>query len=122
MKFGLLVQGSPIHSTSCHSALQFARSAVRRGHEVVRVFFYKDAVLLANEHLDVVNREFNLKQGWQEFAESNAIPLTACISAAQRRGIVDEPEARVLAGGFEIGGLGVLIELIEESERLVTFP
>ena len=51
-----------------------------------------------------------------------------CIAAAQRRGILDENEAKRqgkdadnIAPGFRISGLGQLIETGIESDRLVVF-
>ena len=51
-----------------------------------------------------------------------------CIAAAQRRGLLDENEAKRqgkdadnIAPGFRISGLGQLIEAGIQSDRLVTF-
>jgi tRNA 2-thiouridine synthesizing protein D len=51
-----------------------------------------------------------------------------CIAAAQRRGILDENEAKRqgkdgnnIAEGFRISGLGQLIEAGIQSERMVIF-
>jgi len=54
--------------------------------------------------------------------------LVVCIAAAQRRGMLDENEAKRqgkdahnIAEGFHISGLGQLIEAGIQSERLVVF-
>ena len=54
--------------------------------------------------------------------------MVVCIAAAQRRGIMDEDEAKRqgldannIAEGFRISGLGQLIEAGIESDRLVVF-
>ena len=63
-----------------------------------------------------------------KLAEENKLDLVVCVAAAQRRGIVDEGEAKRngkdatnLAPGFRISGLGQLIEAGIQSDRLVTF-
>ncbi|PPZ33725.1 sulfurtransferase TusD, partial [Escherichia coli] len=45
------------------------------------------------------------------------IDLVVCVAAALRRGIKDE----LLAPGFRISGLGQLVEMGIQYDRLVTF-
>jgi len=70
----------------------------------------------------------NIVNRWSKLAEENKLDLVVCVAAAQRRGIVDEGEAKRngkdatnLAPGFRISGLGQLIEAGIQSDRLVTF-
>jgi len=56
------------------------------------------------------------------------IDLVICIAAAQRRGLLDENEAsrqgkdaNNIAEGFRISGLGQLIEMGIQTDRLMTF-
>ena len=55
------------------------------------------------------------------------MPLLLCVSAGARRGLVDQQSemdselAELINDGFEIAGLGRLVEASTESDRLVTF-
>jgi tRNA 2-thiouridine synthesizing protein D len=69
----------------------------------------------------VVNR-------WSELSKKYGLDLVVCIAAAQRRGILDENEAKRqgkdasnIAEGFRISGLGQLIEAGIQADRLVVF-
>ena len=117
MQIGIVVVDPPYLSPSVELALSFAQTAVSSGHEVNRVFFHKDAVYLGNSHLDVPTDEVNLQTEWTKFAVQNDVPLVLCVTSAQRRGIVSAN----IADGFEIAGLGQLIETMFESDRVVTF-
>ena len=115
MRLSLLVQGAP-HSTSApHNALHFARAALAAGHTLMRVFFYKDAVVLGNRF---AAEDDGLRKDWTVLAAESGCELAVCIAAASRRGVVEND---TLAAGFAIVGLGQLIEAMEESDRLVAF-
>ena len=117
MKLSLLIQGGPLSTSAPSTALHFAREAVSQGHAVYRVFFYKDAVQLANRFNSAPADETDLQSEWQTFAKDSGAELTVCIAAAQRRGIVEDN----IAEGFSIVGLGQMIEAMFESDRTVTF-
>jgi tRNA 2-thiouridine synthesizing protein D len=70
----------------------------------------------------------HIQKRWTELAEKYKLDLVVCIAAAQRRGLLDENEAKRqgkdannIAPGFRISGLGQLIEAGIQAERLVTF-
>lgn len=44
MKYTLMVNEGPYQHQSSDTALQFARAALEKGHEIFRVFFYHDGV------------------------------------------------------------------------------
>ena len=115
LRISLLVQGAPHSTCAPLNALNFARAALAGGHEVGRVFFYKDAVAVANRF---ASDEQDLRKEWATLATEASFELAVCIAAAARRGIVEDTS---LAAGFTIVGLGQLIEAIEESDRLVCF-
>ena len=128
MIFNLLISGPLYSSQSAYSALKFARAAVSKGHTISQVFFYQDGVSNANQLSNPLSDEFDSVSTWQAFAKENGIPLVACISSAERRGIVDDELASEvssfagnLAQGFEIAGLGTLHEASISSDRTVTF-
>ena len=117
MNISVLVQGEPRSTNAPSIALHFAREAVSQGHTLHRVFFYKDAVLLANRFASVPSDETDLQSEWQTFAGDTGTELTVCIAAGQRRGIVED----IVAEGFSIAGLGQMVEAMFESDRTVTF-
>ena len=65
---------------------------------------------------------------WSELGKAHNLDMVVCIAAAQRRGIMDESEAKRqgkdannIADGFRISGLGQLVEAGIQCDRLVTF-
>ena len=65
---------------------------------------------------------------WAELAEQHDLDMVVCVAAAQRRGVVDEGEAKRngkdatnIDPRFRISGLGQLVEAAVQSDRLVVF-
>ncbi|MDP5211028.1 sulfurtransferase complex subunit TusD [Microbulbifer sp. 2205BS26-8] len=128
MKFSLAVYSAPHSSQSASSALRFARVLLTQGHEIYRVFFYCDGVQNGNTLPAPPQDETNLIEQWQDLQRRHHLDLVICIAAAQRRGVLSTREAKRLekpaanlANGFELAGLGQLVDAIAYSERLVTF-
>lgn len=128
MKFGIVVNEGPYTHEASDSAYQFTKAVLEKGHEVFRVFFYHDGVNNATRLTVPPGDERNIQANWTELAEKHNLDLVVCIAAAQRRGILDENEAKRqgkdadnIAPGFRISGLGQLIEAGIEADRLVTF-
>lgn len=72
--------------------------------------------------------ERHIQKNWTALAQEHDVDLVVCIAAAQRRGLLDENEAKRqkmdafnIADGFRISGLGQLIEMGIQADRLVTF-
>ncbi len=128
MKLSVLVNEGPYTHQSSDSALQFTKAALAKGHEIFRVFFYHDGVNNATRLAVPPQDDRNITQQWSELAEKHNLDLVVCIAAAQRRGLLDENEAKRqgkdannIAPGFRISGLGQLIEAGIQSDRLVVF-
>ena len=128
MKFGILVNEGPYQHQASDSAYQFARAALAKGHEVTRVFFYHDGVNNGTRLTTPPQDDRHIVNRWSELAAEHDLDLVLCVAAAQRRGLVDEGEAKRngkdadnIAPGFRISGLGQLIEAAVESDRLLTF-
>lgn len=128
MKFGIVVNEGPYTHQASDSAYQFTKAALEKGHEIFRVFFYHDGVNNGSRLTVPPQDERNIQTNWSELAEKHDLDLVVCIAAAQRRGILDEDEAKRqgkdannIAPGFRISGLGQLIEAGIEADRLVTF-
>jgi tRNA 2-thiouridine synthesizing protein D len=128
MKFGVLVSEGPYTHQASDSAYHFTKAALEKGHEIYRVFFYHDGVNNGTRYTTPPQDERNVVNRWSELAEKHNLDLVVCVAAAQRRGIVDEDEAKRngkdgnnIAPGFRISGLGQLIEAGIQADRLVTF-
>lgn len=128
MKFSILVHGSAFDQQGVHSAYRFAKSALEGGHEVYRVFFYGDSVMVANDLISPPQDETHLPKAWSALASEYDLDLVVCIAAAVKRGVLNEGEAKRyekpsanLTEGFDISGLGQLAEAISVSDRVITF-
>jgi len=128
VKFGIVVNEGPYTHEASDSAYQFTKAALEKGHEIFRVFFYHDGVNNGTRLTVPPQDERNIQKNWTDLAETHNLDLVVCIAAAQRRGILDENEAKRqgkdannIAPGFRISGLGQLIEAGIEADRLVSF-
>lgn len=118
----LLITSAP---TSIHAwhALGLAQALQQKGEDF-RVFFYQDAVAVANALQWVPDDQRKLTAEWQKLA----LRLPVCVSAALARGITDEENAQRhqlkqhnLSAGFELAGLGELADAVQSSQRLIQF-
>jgi tRNA 2-thiouridine synthesizing protein D len=117
MKFGILINEGPFTHQASDSAYRFTVAALAKGHEIYRVFFYKDGVNNANKLSDPQTDDRNLVSLWSELSQENDIDLVVCVAAALRRGIKEE----IVKDGFRISGLGQLVEAGIQADRLVVF-
>jgi tRNA 2-thiouridine synthesizing protein D len=128
MKLALLVTTGPYTHQAAGTALKFAHAALQKGHEIVRVFFYHDGVHNGSALATPPPDETPLPRAWSELAADYRVDLVLCVSAAQRRGVLDESEGRRhgktghnLAPGFQLSGLGQLIDAALVADRVVVF-
>jgi tRNA 2-thiouridine synthesizing protein D len=118
----ILMTTAPTSSISWH-ALGLAQSLEKQGLPF-SVFFYQDAVHIANALNWMPDDQRNLTQEWQKLK----VRLPVCVSAALNRGITDQENAirhqlsqSNLAERFELVGLGELADAIQSSERVIQF-
>jgi len=130
VKLSILVNEGPYTHQASDTAYQFTKAALEKGHQIFRVFFYHDGVNNGTRLTVPPQDDRNIVKSWSELGAKYKLDLVLCIAAAQRRGILDEGEAKRhakgegaanVAPGFRISGLGQLIEAGIESERLVVF-
>ncbi|MCG9731030.1 sulfurtransferase complex subunit TusD [Shewanella sp. Isolate13] len=127
-KFIIQVNSAAYGSASSYSAYRFAKAAIENGHAIEKVFFYQDGVLNTNHLNSPASDEFDLKQAWIELHQLHGVALVNCVSAALRRGVLSESEAKEnqhshwnMQLPFTMGGLGELVTGIETADRLVSF-
>lgn len=128
MKFAIQINSAPWQGEGCDTAYQFIRAALGLGHEIVRVFFYYDGACCGLRWQSPPTDEAAAIRRWSELAAGQGIDLVICISAAARRGLLEQAEAaRVgkrdedLAAGFRIAGLGLWMEACLEADRFLVF-
>jgi tRNA 2-thiouridine synthesizing protein D len=128
VKFGILVNEGPYTHQASDTAYHFTAAALRAGHEIVRVFFYHDGVNNGTRLSVPPQDDRNISERWSELASEHDVELILCVAAAQRRGLLDEDEAKRagkdsnnMAPGFQISGLGQLIDAGIQADRLVVF-
>jgi len=128
MKLAVLVNEGPYQHQASDSAYQFTKAALEKGHEIFRVFFYHDGVNNGTRLTVPPQDDRNIVDRWSTLSKEHDLDLVVCVAAAQRRGILDESEAKRngkdannIAEGFRISGLGQLIEAGIQADRLVVF-
>jgi tRNA 2-thiouridine synthesizing protein D len=127
MIYSILIQCPPSSLSTVTSALKFTQAAVAAKHSIHRIFFYGDAVLLANQNATLPQDEYDIYSQWRSFLSTNKIDSVVCIAAALTRGILDANEAKrydrttMTGEPYELSGLGQLIDACVQSDRLISF-
>jgi len=128
VKFAILVNEGPYTHQASDSAYHFTEAVLRAGHEIVRVFFYHDGVNNGTRLSVPPQDDRNISERWSALALQHEVELILCVAAAQRRGLLDEDEAKRagkdgsnMAEGFQISGLGQLIDAGIQADRLIVF-
>lgn len=128
MKFAIQINASPYSAQAGETAYQFILAALAMGHEIYRVFFYYDGIYHALATATPPDDERQFTKRWCDLAAQQGLDLVVCISAAQRRGLLCAEENTrqgwqddLLAAGFQISGLGQLIEATLKADRFIVF-
>lgn len=117
MKFSILVNAGPLAHHASSSAYHFCDAALKKGHEIHRVFFYGDGVYNASPPPDATGHDRGLASCWSHLGTDRGIDLAVCSTAAARRGIA----VGHLPAGFRMAGLGQFVEAGIVADRLVVF-
>ncbi|MEM9102760.1 MAG: sulfurtransferase complex subunit TusD [Pseudomonadota bacterium] len=125
--FTLLVTGSPFTGQAHYSAMNFCEAIYQKQCRINCVFFYQDAVLVAS-CLNDFDGKVRLQNSWASLAKKYQFNLDVCVAAAVKRGVYDQEEMQRddkltynLAEGFQLSGLGVLVESMSKTTRTVEF-
>ena len=73
MKYTLLINEGPYQHQSADTALQFARAALEKGHEIFRVFFYHDGVNNGTRLTVTPSDDRQLQKSWTELAQQHGM-------------------------------------------------
>lgn len=126
-RFTLVIYAAP-DSQASSTALNYAQALLDNGHAIYRLFFYQDGVFNACSFNIPPQDEDNLPARWQAFIQQHNLDAVVCVASALKRGIVNASEAERydlpasnLRAGFEISGLGQLIDGLINSDRFINF-
>jgi len=126
--YSLLILASPSAGQTNRTAASFAAELHNQGHTLHRVFFMDAGVDTALATTVSPQDQVNPQVLWLGLAQQFDVQLVACISSALKRGVLDAVEATryeklsaTLHPGFELGGLGQLVDASAHSDRLITF-
>lgn len=115
MKMGILVLEGPYQHQAADSAYHFVKAAQARGHQIVGIFLYTDAVNNANRFIDPPG-ERNIAKRFDDLA-AQGIPVVACTACAKFRGL--RPDLKT--EHVRLSGLGSLAQYLRDADRFVTF-
>ena len=125
MRYAIAVKSPVYGKQGAFLAYQFADALIKKGHEISQIFFFQDGVSNGNALVYPANDEVNLQKHWQMFSITHNIPLHLCVTASQRRGVVDNLTTSTidhdnLAEGFTIAGLGEFMAASLKADRVIT--
>ena len=115
MKIGVLILTGPYQHQASDTAYYFIKAALKKGHEISGVFLYTDGVNNINGNI-VPPGERNIAERFSELG-ALGIKIFACAACAKFRGLTKQ----IVVENTKISGLGKLANIIEESDRFITF-
>ncbi|AQZ95715.1 sulfurtransferase complex subunit TusD [Halopseudomonas phragmitis] len=127
MNFAIALLAGP-QDPAARSALNFARAVVDAGHEINRLFFYRDAVHIASNLGVQPQDENDITHEWRQFITEHKLDAVVCIAAALRRGVLNEEEAQRwdrhaanTGTPWDLSGLGQWVDALQSADRAVSF-
>ncbi|WP_395144830.1 DsrE family protein [Moraxella atlantae] len=94
----------------------------------LRLFLYRDAVMLANRLIWQADDMPNAARDWQRLVQQFGLTAQVCVSSALARGVTDSANAKRhgldgnnLATGFTLVGLGELAMALHEVPQVYQF-
>ncbi|OCQ22967.1 tRNA 2-thiouridine(34) synthase TusD [Pseudoalteromonas luteoviolacea] len=102
-----------------HDALQcmnrFVQAALKKNHTIKCIFLYQDAVLHANQYIQLSSDELQVSSIWENLS-NQGIDLKLCVTAAEKRGINVKN-----TGVFSVAGLAEFAMEMSQVDRWVQF-
>ena len=127
MSINVLVTGAAFDSEAGLRAWRFCRTALSAGLRVTQVFFYESAVHQSSRLAEPLGDEFNAADAWAQLAAEHDLELVVCVSAAEKRGLLNDEMAAQLgkegsniAAPFAVEGLASFHSASLTSNRTVT--
>lgn len=127
-KYSIVITSTPDSGDALARVLRFIDGVYDNGDEVSNVFFFHQGVHHANRYFVPMGNSINALASWTSVKTKYAIPLIVCTTAANKRGILDDEEAKSLgetqshiAPPFNQSGLGEFFTLLHDCDRVVQF-
>lgn len=114
LKIGILLLSGPYQHQGADSAYHFAKAAIARGHEILGIFLYTDAVNVANKNISAPGHR-NIAQMFSELGARTKV--VACGTCAKFRGLTKDS----LSTGTALGGIGALVTMLQDCDRFLVF-
>ena len=114
MKIAVCICAGPCNHEAADSAYHFIRAAIDRGHQIQGIFFYHDGVHNVNALMDPPQDERHIASRWSDLG-AQGIHMVACVTAARRRGAMEQ------VPHVELAGLGQLASMAIQADRLIVF-
>ncbi len=121
-EFVILISASPLKTQAHLTAIRYVQALVEKGLPIRSIFFYQEAVLVANRFNSPPSDEPQVAHRWKELSDRHEIELQACVAASYRRGILDAQESQQqdfdthnLDESFKITGLGQLAAAMSDT-------
>lgn len=123
-----MVHGTSYANQSSRSALKYAQAVINRGHTLKAIFFYQEAVYHANALSIVPTDESDARSSFKALNKSHNTPLLLCVTAAEKRGVIDKEQAKLealnhfnLDEAFTVAGLAEMAAIAAETDYVVQF-
>jgi tRNA 2-thiouridine synthesizing protein D len=123
----IMLRIPPFHNES-EFALSMVKQLIESSHNIPCLFLYGDGVYHAQSQAVALQGQNQSITQWQELIQQNNINAVVCITAALKRGIIDNTEAKRynknqtnLALGFELGGLGQWVDAVNNADQHLIF-
>ena len=128
-KYCILVSASPLKTQAHLSAIRFVEALCSQQIPIANVFFYQDAVLVANKLSTPPSDEPQIRESWVKLAKKSGFELQTCVAASLRRGMLDkqltdeyQQVAPTVNSDFVMSGLGQLASAMSDiNKKLIHF-
>jgi len=128
-EFVILISAAPVKAQVHLTAIRFIEQLVKQQVAIRSIFFYQDAVQVANRFCCPPSDEPQLVEKWHSISHNNQLELQTCVAASYRRGIIDTHQAEELSleidnlhPSFKMTGLGQLAAAMSDSKvKLIHF-
>ena len=115
--FTFLVCVEPYKFEAVDTMLNLGEAIIKKGHQVLGIFFYGSGVHNVNKEVNVGSSMRNLPKRLEEFIKNHTIGLSACSTWVNFSGLKSE---KFIPGASQVG-LGGLSEWMAQSDRVIVF-
>lgn len=126
--FAILVTSAPCDNQLSYHGVNFCQAALNAGHSLTGVFFYGQGTLNTTSLSVTLADTHSVTKDWKQLAEQHNVPMFACVTAANTRGILTEQDAHDadlqhhnMASWVTSSGLGEWVTLSSSADKVVQF-